>query len=309
MCDYYKSMSKAKAREEYKKKMRESEPVFRLRFINNNSAKCRYLGTIENREKLSDEPMKLEDDILDLVSREMGKYSISVRALSCNIPGTFMLKHKKYPLFYMTFNYTNQLVGGVLFNLYLYINLSKECADSLKLPKNYVDKIMTGNYTIELVPDEGFLTFAVNKIRPKYEMQVQTKYAEIFETLTDEEKDKLDQTINIETEQLLDKLRNKFEPIQLIDQTNPENSYITKSKIIKHMVKVINDEMFDTLVQLCLEFREYERQQKMGFDRPIKLPKKVIKLEDFKDNPEAIEEYVNNLNSDSESDNSDLEED
>lgn len=287
-------MSKVKVKEEYKKKMRESEPVFRLKLIDNKSAKCKYLGTIENRDKLTDEPMELTDDIINSVSKDIGKYSIAVRALMCNIPGTFMLKHKKYPIFYMTFNYTNQLVGGVLFNLYLYINLSKECIDTLKLPKNYVNKIMTGKLTIELVPDEGFVTFAVNKLRPKYEKQVELKYAEIFETLSDEEKDNLDKIINTEVEKLLDKMREKFEPIQLSD------SYVSKSKIFKEMMNFVADDMFDTLVELCLEFREYERQQRMGSDRPIKLPKRVLNLKDFKDNPDKIDEYVNNLSSDSE---------
>ena len=115
-------MSKAKAKQEFKQKMKESEPVFRLKLLSNDSAKCKYIGTIENREKLCDEPMDINDGSDKLVFKDVGKYNISARALICNIPGTFMLSKKKYPLFYITFNYTNQLVGGCLFNLYLYIN-------------------------------------------------------------------------------------------------------------------------------------------------------------------------------------------
>lgn len=288
-------MSKAKAKQEFKQKMKESEPVFRLKLLSNDSAKCKYIGTIENREKLCDEPMDINDGSDKLVFKDVGKYNISARALICNIPGTFMLSKKKYPLFYITFNYTNQLVGGCLFNLYLYITLTKECADSLILPRNYVNKIMKGKFTVELVADEGFLTFATNKMRPEYEQRVQLKYAEKFNELTEEEKENLDMTINRETDILLDNLREKFEPRPFT------GSYISKGKVVKQMISVIGDEMFDDLIKLCLEFREYERQQRMGSDRPIKLPKRVINLQEFKDNPEKIDEYVNNLPSDSDS--------
>lgn len=286
-------MAKAKAKEEYKQKMRDSEPVFRLKVINSDSVRCKYLGTIESRENICDEPMELSTGADKLVFKDIGKYNISARALTCNIPGTFMLKHKKYPLFYITFNYTNQLVGGCLFNLYFYITLTKECSDSLILPRHYVNKTMNGKFTVELVADEGFLTFAVNKMRSEYEKQVQTKYLDKFDTLSDEEKDVLDITINTEVEEMLDKLRKKFEPTEF------NGSYVSKGKVLKQMLDIVGDESFDDLVSLCLDFRNHERQERMGSDRPIKIPKKVMKLQDFKDNPEKIDEYVNNMTSDS----------
>lgn len=297
-------MSKAKAKQEFKRKMKQAEPVFRLKLETTSSCICKYIGSIEKREELCDESIELDTKTGYLQLPNIGKYEIVGKAYSCNLPGAYMLKEeKKYPLLYFNLLYVTQLVTGSLFSTYVYITLDEETSKSLLLPKHYVNKTMRGTFTVELTTDDGFLTFAVNKRKPIIEKEVMLKYAEKLNELTEEEQDNLETMINSEIEKELDKLRNWFEPIPLFTE---KFSATSKKKILKKIEDMYSSKEFSEMIDLCLQFKDYERMQKMGSDRPFKLPKKVVNLKDFENNLDKIDEYIDNLTS--ESDESENEE-
>ena len=204
-------MSKAKTKEEMKQQMKkqmiESEPVFKLKVLGSTSVMCKYVGIVENKEKLTDETIELESSTGALNLPDRGKYEIIGRACACNIPGTYMLKHKKYPVYYMTLLYATQLVSGYLFNIYLYFSVDERTSSTLLIPKNYMNRMMTGKFTIELVADKEFLTFMMDKKSPEIEANVMKEYSEIFESMNDIETEDLESKINLEVENRLDVYR------------------------------------------------------------------------------------------------------
>ena len=302
-------MSKAKAKadkkEEFRKQMTEYEPVFKLKVLGASSALSRYIGNIENKDQLRDESIELDTKSGALEMENVGKYEIIGRACGCNIPGSYMLKYKKYPVYYITMLYATQLVSGYLFNIYLYFTVDEATSRTLILPKNYLNRMMSGTYTIELTADEGFLTFVVEKKRPEIELTVMEKYSDLFESMTEDEKEELDSKINLEVEQQLDTYRKMFDPIELGDRN------FSRGKILKRMESIYKSESFKEMIDLCLEFRENERREKMCGDQSYampKPPKRIINLKEFKDDPSKIDDYINNLSSNSDdSDNSDDE--
>jgi hypothetical protein len=298
-------MAKARAKEEFKKKMSETEPVFRFKVERLGVVKCKQIGYVENKDKLCDETIELETPTGGVEIDGHGKYEIIGRACICNVPGSYLLKNKKYPLYYVNLLYATQLVSGYLFNYFVYFQVDEETSKKLLLPRNYIGRELRGIMTLELVADDGFVTFAIKKKRPQIEKEIMEKYMEEFDNMSNEDKCNLEVKINLEVEQKLDFYRNYFEPVTLTEESN---GYYSRKKLLNKIVDIYKSENFQELIDLCLQFREHERRDKMGSDKPFKLPKKVINLKEFKDDPNKIDDYINNLSSDSsdsEEDNSD----
>jgi len=89
--------------------------------------------------------------------------SCSEDKLNHNIIGNYLLANKKYPVFYLTLIYANQLVSGQLFSKFLYFTPSDDTFELLKQPKQYVNRIMQGKYTLELLSDDDFLATIIEK--------------------------------------------------------------------------------------------------------------------------------------------------
>ncbi len=82
-------------KEEYKKKMEVSQPVFKLQVTGEDRTMCKYIGVIEKVEELRDEPIELPGPGGILKFADQGKYEIIGRACQCYIPAGFLLKNKK----------------------------------------------------------------------------------------------------------------------------------------------------------------------------------------------------------------------
>lgn len=291
-------MSKSKAKVE-KKEMQKNianlEPVFRFQVIGEDRVMCKYVNTIESRDKLFDDPIELEEPGGVFSFPDQGNYQIVGRACTCNIPGGFLLKNKKMPVYYLSLLYASQLVTGSMFNYFLYFTIDDETSEKLLLPKNYINKLMSGKFTLELMDAEGFLTFFIKNKRPEIEDQIIESYLEKFDLASsDEEKEAISTEIKLEVEARLDKFRELFEPITV-------TGTFTRIKILKRMQEFFAKPDFDELIKSCLQFTQKERFEKMGGGKQMTLPKRVLNLKDCLDDPEKIDEYVNNM-PDSESD-------
>jgi hypothetical protein len=279
-------MSKSKAKAEkkaYKEKMALHEPVFKLQIMGQDRVMCKYIDIIESRDKLYDEPIELPSQNGVLSFPDQGKYQIIGKACACNIPGGFLLKNKKIPVYYLSLFYASQLVTGSMFNYFLYFTIDEETSKKLILPKDYVNRTMSGKFSLELMDAEGFLSYFIKNKKPIIEKEVVEK----FESATDEE-------INTEIEKRLDVYRNMFKPITI-------EGLLTRKKIFGKMEEFFKSVLFDEMIKSCLEFTQHQRIEKMGGKTPMTLPKRVLKLKDCLDDPEKINEYVNNLPSDSDS--------
>lgn len=297
-------MSKARAkaeREEQKRQYESYEPVFKLQAVGDTSVMCKYIGNIENKDKLTDEQITMDTPTGGLKLPDCGKYEIFGSAYACNVPGSYMLKNRKIPVFYVNLIYASQLVTGSLFRYFLYFTIDNDTAKSLILPKHYVNRRMTGKFSLELVENEGFTTYTVNKKRPQLEEEVMEQFVEEFDKCaTENDNITLIQKIKSETEKKLDKYRKLFDPVEITGS-------FTRRKLILKMCDFFSKADFKEMIELCLEFTEDARRERMGSNLMKAPPKKVLNLKDFENDPSKIDEYVNNMCSDSsdESDESD----
>ena len=270
------------------------EPVFKLKVMGEDRVLCKYIGTIESREKLCDESLELPypGGVIKFPNYE--NYEIIGRACSCNIPGGYLLKNKKIPVIYTSMIYASQFVTGCLFNFFLYFTIDQQTSSKLLLPKNYVNRSMSGKFTLELMDAEGFLAYFIKKKKPIIENNVIESFLDKIEQITnDEERDKINNEIHNQVVFQLDKYRLMFEPIPI------EGTFSTK-KIFTKIENFYRSDDFKELIDSCMEFTQKQRSEKMG-GNTLKIPKRVLNLKDCLDDPNKINEYVNNLPSDNES--------
>jgi len=290
------------SKKEARKKFMEMAPVFRIKPLGVDSSMCKYLGNIENSDKLTDELIefdKKEDSTYGkstIKLYDIGKYEILLKVCACNIIGNYILKNKKIPAYYVTMVYSNQLVSGQLFTLFLYFTIDEKTSKELILPKHY----MYGSYTLELSADDGFIDFMMNKLTPELSEKIMEAFVDEFDKANDDEKEILNEIVSNQLESELNIYKKMFDPINV---TKPPS----RSHIIKVMENFMRDEKIKRLAEIAIELREKDRRERMCPDQTFEPPKKVLNLREFRDHPEKLEEYLDNLSNDSDdSDNSSI---
>lgn len=271
-------------------------PVFRLKPTDETRCICKWLGNINVEEKLADSAIEFEGSNLDKskISNKYtyfigtyGSYSLMAKACTCNISASYILKNTKLPVSYVTFLYDKRFVSGQLFTMFIYFTFDEDTQKGLDAPVKYVNKLMSGKYTVEFVSDDNFLTHVLDKKRPEIENLLFAEHVNNFDNSTDDEKNKLFAQVAQQTEEKLDGYRKFF---QIIEIKKPKNSIL-----FDHMNNIINSPLFDDLVNVGLEMREKERKEKSCPDQDYKIPKRVINLKEIKDNPDKIDELLDNM--------------
>ena len=280
-------------------------PVFRIRPMGADKALSKYIGNIDMKEQLVDQPLEMVCDGIDktkvvgeytYVVGQIGSYQIITRACICNISGSYIIKNSKLPVYYATMLYEKQFVSGQLFTLFIYFTLDEQTEKELLLPKNYVNRLMGGKFTLELVSDESFLTFLVENKTPEIETELMMKYFDEFESADDEHKQIIMKKISEETTEKLNSYRKFFEPVDI--------PYPKRTFIVSKMNELLKNELFKDLIAVGLKQREIDRREKSCPDSDYKIPKKIINLKEIKEHPEKLDEIMNNL-SDVDSDDED----
>ena len=166
-------------------------PIFQLSPESTTTAKCKCIGTCNDIEKLTDEVIEIEDEKKEHNILNMGKvcgYDIIGKYCICNITGDYLIKNNKLPVYYLSVIYTKQFVTGCLFNIMLYITIDPECIKRMNNPQKYVNAIIEGKYTIEVITLEE--TEFVNKVKPFLIDRVMVKYVNEFSNSDTDEKKK-----------------------------------------------------------------------------------------------------------------------
>lgn len=273
-------------------------PLFRLKPIDGEHAKCRFIGNVKGDEKVFDEPFDVNDvgDKDVLAGGAFGKYEICVKACTCNITGSYLLKNTKLPIHYVTVLYERQYVSGYLFTLFLNFTIDDETQKELTTPQKYVNKRMKGKYTLNLVADDSFFGKFLEHYKKQIEIDVMEKYVDDFQNATSDETELIMQKISLEVQSELDIFKKMFEPVEITD--------VRKKNIIAQMKNIINNSYFSTLISAGLAIREKSRVEEVAPDLDYRIPKRTINLKELHDNPETvdarIEELLANISDDSE---------
>lgn len=276
-------------------------PVFRLKPMGDNRCISKYIGNIDETEQLIDQPIEMCGDNLDKKKilgdcayyvGEFGAYELTARSCVCNISGSYLIKNNKLPIYYVTFLYEKKFVSGQLFTLFVYFTIDNETENTLLTPKNYVNRSMSGKFTLELVSDESFLSFLINRRTPEIEDELMKKYADEFnENNTDDDNNKIMEKIKTELNDKLYAYRKFFEVTTI--------NYPKKSLVINKMKEIIDNELFGDMVRTGLLQREIDRKEKSCPDQDYKIPKRIINLKEIREHPEKLDEYMDNLSDDS----------
>lgn len=219
----------------------EIHAVFTIKPVKNTStAVIKCAGHIKNeddKKSLGDEPLVCNENVKD--PKDESKYIFPItdivyaRFYKCYIIDTYLMAHKSLPVMYASIMYQNQIVGGLLLNIFIEFIIEDE---NIKSEKQLVGNKLNGKFMITIKKDDKN-----NTEEPKtIELDNYTTDAITIETLksimmTEEMKEVIDE--------LLEKRR--LERIEKFGSFNGEDFEISKpkynfNKLVKEYIKKSN---------------------------------------------------------------------
>lgn len=266
-------------------------PLFKLKILGNTSVICKHIGYYDTNEKLEDGILEIEGNKQIVKFKTFGKYDLLLKGHICHIPGSYLLKNKKLPIYYITIMYCSQFVVGHLYSVFLYFNIDEETCLTLKTPKNYVNKRMTGNFTIELITDDikNDDEYIFDKKKKEIENNVMNKYLEQFNKCEkNEEREELMNNINKEIDNVFLQCKKMFEPIVIQDES------MTRNKIIGKMKHILTNDEFNSMIRILLNKREEDRIKEYNMEMEHDIPTNTVNIMDLNDD-EKINKHVESL--------------
>ena len=287
-----------------------SEPVFRLKPIRNDPediSECyiKHVGYVTSKENLGDEVIELKTTPSE--QTKYGKnihtlgvingHDITVRMYRNNMTGHYMINSKLLPVCSLQFMYSKSIVTGYLFNIFIYLLLDPLKNEFLKDAKSYVGARVNGKYIL-ILDSEDELNKNINEL-----------YNNVCENFATEQlASELNDNTDVSEEELLAKLKNIIEEKKTFYKSLIDGYALTHFKNINQFVEenltpIYNNKHFIDIIKFALGERQKKRAKEYNaYDKEYKLPDKVLKINDYQNNPELIDKYL-----DIESDESDIE--
>jgi hypothetical protein len=279
---------------------------------NSNMATLKWKYNVAATDQVGDDPMDFDTTAEEVekvgknslhVDVSFGSYQVSTKMFVCNIQNQYITSlTDKYPIYYMTYLFDRKFVSGKIVNFCLYFNLDDESKETMKDLKTCVGKTLSGYITLEFTDDDGLIQKYLKFIKTKKEeeMMKEMMVAKL------ETRDTLGETemINI-IEEMQHKLFDYLRPYDDFFKPIKFDQFVTRSNIVEKYCKVqVNDDIMKDFIKYVLEIRERERAKQYNFK--YNLPKRVFDLAKIKENPDMVDEMLNNRDldrsSDSESD-------
>jgi len=278
----------------HKKKQSNLMAVFRLKPLNRtNTAEIKYVGTCKETDKLGDEIIEIKTD--DNMIEKYGKfvdhvctingYDVVACVYKCNIMGSYMLQSTRLPVYNVQIIYKRTLVTGVLMSIYVLFNMTEESKKSLKTPGSYINARVEGNYTIELDGDDGL----EDRIREETYKTIEKNVMEsiITNDLSDDNMEhyaeEIDRTLTAkinQCERLLNSIKLPVFPNENIIVSN-------------YLQDIYRNDYFKYIIASALTLREDSRRRDMkAQEEEYEIPTNVININQVKENPNFVEEYV-----------------
>jgi hypothetical protein len=296
-----------------KKEQVQLEAVFRLKPIKteeNSLGECeiKLAGYVSPTDKLGDEPIEIKTSEKEikvvgkdtLLMNNINGYDITVNAYRNNIIGNFLLKNKELPVCSLQFMYSKNIVVGYLFNVYIYFKLDPKKNYFLKSPKDYVGAKVYGKYYIMIDGDKELLDNfddLLNNSIEKYSLEDVAK--QIGNSTYSEE----------HMMELLQKdIKEKRDFYEMLIKGKEVFFKKNFTKMVEeYLFPIFNNKHIIGLIKFALETRAKKRIKEYGaFDGEYKIPEKVLNVNNIKNNPESVNNYINSKDeyntSDSDSD-------
>jgi len=281
-------------------------PVFRLkpnRFNEGDeiaTSEIKFVANITDTQQLGDEPVELNstEEVKKIYGpngdyiANIDTYDITVRGYRYNMTGNYMIQTKQMPVCGINLMYAKSIVVGYLFNIYVYFVLNGLKNHFLKDPKSYVGATIYGNYVI-CIESEGELKYEdMEKRIEKYStLDVSEEITKNNLILSDDE---ILQMINNDITEKKEFYTKLFKGYILKDFKNIRKIFDME------LIPIYKNKHMKSLIKFAVEMRQLKRQKEYGLNLDeYKIPTKVLKLSDYKNNPELIDKYLGIESSDS----------
>lgn len=291
-----------------KKQQEQLEAVFRLKpnrtdneYGEYGECQIKHVGYVSPTDKLGDEiiEIKTSEREINAVGKDtfllnkINDYEITVNAYRNNIISGYLINNTNLPVCSLQFMYSKNIVVGYLFNVYIYFKLDPVKNYFLKSPKDYVGAKIYGIYYIKIDCDtellDGFNNLLNNELQ-KYSLE-DVAFEMGNNEFTDEKM----------MEMIEKDMKDKREFYEML--VKGKQVYLKKNlkkMVEEYLLPIVNSKHIKGLIKLALNIRAKKRVKEYGaFNGEYKIPKKVLNLQDIKNNPEIIDKYIN---SDSDSD-------
>lgn len=282
-----------------KKELINVEPVFRLKPIPTDDddqyeiCEIKFIDYVSANDKLGDEPVEIETS--EMEKKVFGKnthylgningYDITVNAYRNNVIGSYLVQNQNIPVCSLQFMYAKNIVIGYLFNIFIYFCLDPQKNNFLKSPKSFVNARAYGKYIMVIDSDKEVLddmnTLLTEKIQEYSNEDIIKK---MDGTQTDE--------------QILEMSKNDLDEKKEFYKSLLNGKEV---KYFKNMKKFVSDNLLPLyknphiigLVKFALEVRAKKRIKEYGaFDGIYKVPERVLKLNDIKNNPDIVDDFI-----------------
>lgn len=260
-------------------------PVFRLKPQKRNSS-CivTHVGYIDTlKETLLDEIVEISTT--DYEIKRFGKhtdyikslfgYDITAVIMRNNIKGDILLKGEYFPIYSLSIGYTKNTVTGFLFDIFVGFAPNQESLQNLKNPKGVVNANLEGTFTMKVYCDQQTTEKFSSFIDSLDELVVaEPEIANKIATMSEDDgicyiKEKIDEVTDFYKD-----LQNGY----LIFEYENHDKTIEKLRELYKLNKI------DYLIRFALLESEKKRAKKYNAIESYEIPKKVIKLDQIKDN-------------------------
>lgn len=264
-------------------------PVFRFKPQKRNSS-CivSHVGYIDTTKET------LLDDIVDITTsdyeiKRFGKntdyvkslygYDITAVIMRNNIKGDILLKGEYFPVYSLSIGYTKNTLTGFLFDIFVGFAPNQESLQILKNPKDVVNAKLEGTFTMKVYCDQ----------------QTMEKYSLFIDSLDDKIVEEPEIANKVSTmndddgicyiQEKINKVKEFYKDLQNgYVMFEYENNDKTVEKL-RDLYRTNNiDNNIDYLIEFALLESEKKRAKKYNAIESYEIPKKVIKLNQIKDN-------------------------
>jgi len=260
-------------------------PIFRLKPQKRNSS-CivTHVGYIDtSKETLLDEIVEI--NTTDYEIKRFGKhteyvkslfgYDITAVVMRNNIKGDILLKGEYFPIYSLSIGYTKNTLTGFLFDIFVGFAPNQESLQILKNPKDVVNARLEGTFTMKVYCDQ----------------QTTEKFSSFIDSLDDliiEDPEIINKIGTMSDDDGIKYLEEKIDEVKEFYK-DLQNGYLmfeyeNHDKTVEKLRELHKLNKIDYLIKFALLESEKKRAKKYNAIESYEIPKKVIKLNQIKDN-------------------------
>lgn len=299
-------------REQLKEQFKNVNPIVRMKpEYGSNIAHFKVTKYIETGTRIDDDILEI-DTPQNVINKcgmnsiyicELNEYVAKGKIFICNIPGGFILKNKKIPMYYLRVGYERKFLSGHLFEIIVSYDISDESFELKNNPIKYLKSQLMGQYVIEFMKDDDFMENFEKHMRPKYQDRYLKEFAGTKDVnqMADEEMDDIVKSVSNKINERFGEIKKIMEPITL-------TQYPHKSVLVKHMRDLCSNEIFIEMVRESILMRDLNRKSEAVETYDPRLPKRVFNIKELRENPDKIDEMLKDSNLNRSDDDTDYSE-